>query len=275
MSAERHFRMSALNGVIALRQYMDGNAGVTPNEAVESLIRIDVDFASSDYRTALELHGLIPADCSCADPIVGLRGMISFLTEYHRPLWTRQMVLGRRRVFSQLNGDERQVFRSAGLFVEPPTGDIVDWWDDVCIRLRLLREAELLAQGRRAERLSLATETRRLRELGIEEDPVWVSIDDNTAGYDIRSRNRGAELPPARLIEVKSSSANPPVVVISRNEWDQACRYGPSFVFHFWDFKGDNELVYEKTVEEVRPHIPVDSGSGRWRNAEIPLKLFR
>jgi len=57
MSAERHFRMSALNGVIALRQYMDGNAGVTPNEAAESLVRIDVDFASSDYRTALELHG--------------------------------------------------------------------------------------------------------------------------------------------------------------------------------------------------------------------------
>lgn len=185
------------------------------------------------------------------------------------------MVLGRRRVFSQLNGDERQVFRSAGLFGDPPTGDIVDWWDGICLKLRLLREAELLAQGRRAERLSLAFEARRLQGLGIVDDPVWVSIDDNTAGYDIRSWNAGPEVPPARLIEVKSSSANPPVIVISRNEWEQANRYGTSFVFHFWDFKGQNELLYEKSVEEVRPHIPVDAGSGRWRNAEIPLKLFR
>ncbi|MEI9886322.1 MAG: DUF3883 domain-containing protein [Rhizomicrobium sp.] len=275
MSAERHFRMSALNGVIALRQYIDGNAGVTPEQAATSLIRIDADFASSDYRTALELHALVPIECSCADPVAGLRGMISFLAEYHRPLWTRQMVLGRRRVFSQLNGDERQVFRSAGLFGDPPTGDIVDWWDGICLKLRLLREAELLAQGRRAERLSLAFEARRLQGLGIVDDPVWVSIDDNTAGYDIRSWNAGPEVPPARLIEVKSSSANPPVIVISRNEWEQANRYGTSFVFHFWDFKGQNELLYEKSVEEVRPHIPVDAGSGRWRNAEIPLKLFR
>ncbi|HWY15155.1 MAG TPA: DUF3883 domain-containing protein [Rhizomicrobium sp.] len=267
--------MSALNSVIILRKYLDENLGVTAEDAVISLIRIDADFASSDHNAALALHALVPSDCSCADPLVGLRGMISFLTEYHRPLWTRQMVLGRRRVFSQLNGDEKQVFRSAGLYGDPPSDDVVDWWDQICLKLRLVRESELLAQGRRAERLSLASETRRLRELGIQNNPVWVSIDDNTAGYDIRSQNVDRELPPARLIEVKSSTANPPVIIVSRNEWDHACRYGAAFIFHFWDLTGKNELIYEKTVEEVRPHIPVDSGSGRWRNAEIPLKLFR
>ena len=29
----------------------------------------------------------------------------------------------------------------------------------------------------------------------------------------------------------------------------------------------------EKTVAEVEPHIPVDTGKGRWKNATIPLKI--
>ncbi|BDV36590.1 protein NO VEIN domain-containing protein [Methylocystis iwaonis] len=53
--------------------------------------------------------------------------------------------------------------------------------------------------------------------LGINMPPVWMAVEDNTAGYDIQSFDMGAEGPVVRLIEVKSTIASPLSFFLSRN----------------------------------------------------------
>jgi len=52
-------------------------------------------------------------------------------------------------------------------------------------------------------------ETKRLSELGISSSPRWISLDDNSAGYDVYSYDKGPIEPIAKLIEVKSTTRQP------------------------------------------------------------------
>lgn len=273
MLAARHFTMGALNAVLAIRRHLSAYPSVDPFAAVASIRSIDADFAASDFEAGLDLHSLLPNTISFGDPVNGLREAIFFLVMRHRPIWCRQFRLGRRHVQASLERDELQCFRAAGLLDEPPSKEASDWWDDTTQALHAIRNAELLAQARIAERLSLDHERKRLGDLGISLEPEWIAIEDNTVGYDIRSYDPGPVQPVNRLIEVKSSTANPPSVILTRNEWRIADSTRGAYRFHFWDLK--NEVLYERTVEEVEPHIPLDRGSGAWKSVEIALKVFR
>jgi len=75
-----------------------------------------------------------------------------------------------------------------------------------------------------------------------------------------------------RLIEVKSTIASP-LRFLTRNEWDQADQFGDAFVFHIWNLQAEPPVLFERTVEQVRPHVPVDNEKGKWKTAMIPVNI--
>jgi hypothetical protein len=267
MSTQRHFTMSALNAAIAIRRYRNNHDGVTPTDAAISLQRLDADTAANDFASGLELCDILPDHLSFVDLLSDLRSSLTKLIYYHKPIWIRAFPYGRSRVAELLSVDEAQCLRSAGLFDDPPSRAIRDWWDEIAQSVRTQLADSLLAQGRVAEELSFQYEKKRLTELNIEREPIWVAIDNNGAGYDILSYDRGPNEPINRLIEVKSSSQDPPCMILTRGEWEAAVKFGSAYTFHLWALP--NATLLECKVSDIAPHIPVDQGTGRWEKVEI------
>jgi hypothetical protein len=269
MSAQRHFTMSTLSATIAIRQYLHNHTGVSSEDAATSLQRLDCDIAANDFASGLEVNALIPDHLTFANPVTDLMAALASLIAHHRPFWMRGFPYGRSRVSEMLSIDEAQCFRAAGLFNEPPTATVREWWDNIAQEVRANLEDTLLEQGRVAEEYSYEYERMRLVSLGILRAPIWVAVNNNGAGFDILSYDPGPIEPLNRLIEVKSSSQNPPRMILTRGEWEAAINYGAAYVFHLW--KLPKKELLECKVADVAPHIPIDRGSGIWGNVEIPF----
>ncbi|MGH7840943.1 MAG: DUF3883 domain-containing protein [Candidatus Binataceae bacterium] len=265
----RLFAMSAFEGLRALRLQRLANPELGLVDLAEFLRRVDPEGSSHDYDAAFQLDAMVVQSALAHDPEAFYQQCIEAAITGFRPLWGRIITLGRRKFVQKLSRDEVQCFRSAGLLEDPPTNGIVTWWDRVAAAVRLRADQEKMIRARDAEQMSLAHETRRLAELGINIRPVWMSIEDNTAGYDIQSYDVGVEGPVARLIEVKSTIASPLRFRLTRHEWETAKKYGPAYFFHVWDLQGPR--LHEKTVADILPHVPTDNERGRWENAEIPV----
>ena len=166
---------------------------------------------------------------------------------------------------------KRAVPQNAGLLVSPPTQDVVEWWDTISHEVKLETDLDKMAQARAAEKLTWDAEKERLLAMGIDTDPIWVGLDDNTAGYDILSYELAEAGTVNKLIEVKSTVASPLRFFVTRNEWTQAQKAKDSYFFHVWDMKKSPPVLHIRTVEQVEPHIPTDNDKGKWSNAEIPV----
>jgi hypothetical protein len=119
----------------------------------------------------------------------------------------------------------------------------------------------------------MAREQAQLGNLGISELPRWVAIEDDTVGYDVLSyRPVNGSIQPI-LIEVKSTIASPLRFNVSRNEWKQATSVGDPYRFHIWDLDKKPPQLHERTVDDVRPHIPIDCEKGEWTNVRIPVSV--
>jgi Domain of unknown function (DUF3883) len=272
MEAHRHITMSAINALIAIRRYRIEFPMVEPSAAAASIKNRDADYSGSDFEAALSLHDLLPAELAFSEISSDLKRALTFLLTLHQPWWLRVVPYGRERLVAATGGvdlDQLQCLRAAGLFDDPPDEATVTWWDELAHIIRTDRDQRLLNQGRQGERLSLAYERERLRKLGISAEPKWVSIEDNGAGYDIRSFTPGPIGPLNRLIEVKSSARRNPRIFISRNEWESALLYGNSYVFHIWHLP--TKTLLERTVADMEPNIPINKGSGWWTNVEIDI----
>ena len=273
MEAHRHFSMSALSALIALRAYLKTHSDADSATAATAIRRSNVDCAGGDFEAALDLHEILEHHIDFDNIQADLRTALRFLILHHRPWWMRAIPFGRDRLASAIGPDvdigrnELQCLRSAGLFDEPPLDDAVAWWDELAHLVRASQDEQRLLQGRHAERLSLAYERARLQELGIEGEPRWMSIEDNGAGYDIQSFDTGAYAPINKLIEVKSSMLRPNRMFITRNEWNAALKYRDNYVFHLWDMPAG--VLKEYTVGEIAKSIPVDCGAGCWKEVEI------
>ncbi len=269
VSFSRVFAMSAFEGLRTLRL----NSVTYPNMDIvalsEFITRVDASSGAHDYEAAFALDPLVIARASPTQALDFYQECIEALIPAYRPVWVRTIPLGRSKFVQKLSRDEVQCFRSAGLLDEPPTIEIINWWDRVAARARLQADQEKMIRAREAERLSLEHETRRLARLGINSSPIWMSIEDNTAGYDIRSFDPGTDQPVARLIEVKSTIASPLRFFVSRNEWETALKYGPAYFFHVWDLRGPQ--LHQRTVADILPHIPTDNEQGKWQNATIHI----
>lgn len=156
---------------------------------------------------------------------------------------------------------------------EPPPVDVVLLWDSIVEYTRMLNGLNKMDEARKAEALSMEYERRRLKEIGIDKEPQWMSLDDNFAGYDVLSYNPGEFAPTNRMIEVKSTTASPLRFIVTRNEWEQAEKFGPAYLFQVWDMQKTPPVLYERTSAQVAIHIPSDNEKGKWKTADIPLSI--
>jgi hypothetical protein len=214
--------MSAFNGLLAIRRYAENHPGIVLPDLITALRRVSADEAYHDYESASVLHGWVAPDQPCDDIPIFFRDTLTVLVTHLNPWWLRISLLGRERVRAALSNNEAQCFEAAGLFSSVRTMQILRWWDALTQRVRAAEDSARLAQGRVGEQLTIEYETRRLSALGITSPPRWISLDDNTAGYDVHSYERGPVEPIAKLIEVKSCLGTVPEIFLTRNEWEIA-----------------------------------------------------
>ena len=173
------------------------------------------------------------------------------------------------RFVGTLGVDDRSVFEAAGLMDDPPSREIVGWWDDISGYARLKSNLESMEQAREAELLTIRREKDRLAKIGVSKEPVWLGLDDNYAGYDVLTYDKVEAQLVNRLIEVKSTIASPPRFYVTKNEWRKAESAGDAYSFHVWEMQKKPPKLHVLSVEDVALNLPKDQGSGEWATAEV------
>lgn len=178
---------------------------------------------------------------------------------------------GRESLISNLEDDELQVFRNAGLLEKILDDDAIEWWDSLRLISRTDLNNSLLQQGRKAERWTIENELSEYLNLTPELTPRWVSLDSDHYGYDILSyRTQANNVPNTVLIEVKSfARISDPHFYLSSNEWKKAVQTAPNYLFYIWCIETKEHRI--QTVDQVQPHIPLTTGQGIWQNVLIRM----
>ena len=269
---ERMFAMPAFEGLRVLRQHSDKQPKLSLPELLSLITKVELDSYALDLDAAAILNTLIdPALPN--DGIHFYRGCMSAVLLQGQPEWLKVLTLGRSRFLKKLRRDEYSLFRQAELLDDEPDEVALSWWDQVQAAVRAVGDAQRQDRSRRAERLSLHMERKRLQELGISLKPIWMGLEDNTAGFDIQSYDPGSPAPTNRLIEVKSTIASPLRFILTRTEWEKAKSVGAAYWFHIRDLQPNPSVLYVRTVESVAPHVPGDSEKGKWKTVEIPVSI--
>lgn len=263
------FSMSAFEALRLIRIKQAHSLGLSFLDAVDLIRALDASGLGYNYDAAQELDELIDQGIDPFDSYLFYQECIRLLILRSRPTWARTIPLGRKKFTQKLTQDEVQCFSSAGLLDEMPEEKVVRWWDSIITHTRSFGDESRMIQAREAEKLTLRHELARLSDLGIDKPPVWMAIEDNTVGYDILSYDKGETEPVTKVIEVKSTVASPLRFYVSRNEWNTCCKTGKAYLFHIWDMR--NGRLYERSGQDIEPHIPKDSGEGLWSTVEIKL----
>jgi hypothetical protein len=269
---ERLFSMPAFEGLRILRLYAVEQPKLSIQELLQLIARVEPDSYSLDLAAAERLFEIIDPTLP-NDGSHFYRGCISATLLTHQPPWLRVLTQGRSRFLQKLGRDEHSLFRQAELLDPEPDEVALQWWDTVIGLVRLEGDKAKLERARRAERLTLEAEKKRLTELGIALKPIWMGLEDNTAGYDVLSYEPGSPDPVNKLIEVKSTIASPLRFILTRNEWEKAKSIGNAYCFHIWDLTSEPPVLYVRTNERVTQHIPADSQKGKWKTVEIPVGI--
>lgn len=270
ISTERLFTLPSFEGLKLIRTYSAKHPDTDIVELIELIEKIDPDGYSLDLEASAYLHVLVETDCSLDNPYFYQLCIKTLIVE-HQPLWAKSMRQGRKRFVQTLNQNDQDVFIAAGLMNDPPSSNVVAWWDSVSGYARLITDIQKMDQARSAERLSLDHEWSRLACIGIAREPVWLGLDDNFAGYDVLSYDFLGNEIVNKMIEVKSTTASPLRFIVTRHEWNQALKIGSAYIFHVWDMTKTPPVLYVRTAEQVAAHIPVDQQDGKWGAAEIPI----
>lgn len=263
----RCLTMAAYSAFIVLRHYLANNPSVDVPTAIDIIRQTNSDDAGLDFIGGSAIHVHLAIDIPEKDRRAALRLVVCELVKATQPWWLRLVPYGRDKVRSALHPDQLQCLREAGLFDPVPDANAIAWWDEIGTAIRGTVDAERMARAREAERLSLQHERDRLKALGIGLEPEWVSLEDNTLGYDIRSYDLSGEQIVSRLIEVKSTTSDG--IFITKNEWRNAASAEPHYCFHVWRLP--ERKVVEYPVAAMRPNIPIDQGSGSWQDVHIAL----
>jgi hypothetical protein len=264
-SVQSIFSMSAFEGLRHLRRHRVAYPNLSETDLISLSSRVEI--GGFDYEAATALDPLVPDSTDIENPVKFFQSCIEAAISQNL-IWTKSATLGRQKFIQKLNRDEVSCFRCARLLDDPPSDDIVAWWDRLQSESRAASSVSKTDQGRYAEKLSIAFEIERLKGLGIDKRPVWMAVEDNTVGYDILSFDVGPAQPISRLIEVKSFTGSPRFFV-TRNEWMTALKFSRRYVFHIWEI--NREELHERTVEQLRPQIPTDGEGGQWQDAVLFL----
>lgn len=267
MDFSRCFTIAAYSAFVVLRRYLGKNPGVDIATAISIILQTNSDNAALDFNGGTAIHQLLPTEIVDCNSRTTLRLIASELVKATQPWWLRLVPYGRERVRSALDQDQVQFLREAGLFDAVPDAGVAAWWDDISAAVRGTVDSERMLRAREAERLSLSLERERLKSIGVALEPKWVSLEDNTLGYDIQSYNFSGKQIVCRLIEVKSTTSGS--IFITQNEWINALSADKNYCFHVWKFP-EREII-EYSVAEIKPNIPINQGSGVWQDTRITL----
>lgn len=260
--AYERLSMSSIVALFHLVNHVRANGGDIA-EAVNIVPHTTSDCAPHDYVGAAALGRFVGGDEDLSDIPRTLRQLLAGLIDAERPGWLSVVQTGRDAVRPWLAPNALEVFAHAELFDSLPSVEVVAWWDRLAMPAWASVNPELLARGREAERRSFEIERTRLAREQCPEAPKWVSLDDNTAGFDIASwRNDGSCWAPL-LIEVKATTRPQPAFHLSRNEFDTAVRARSNFLFHVW-VRGVLRVLDREVVVSA---APADGGSARWESA--------
>jgi hypothetical protein len=266
-------RMSVLNAVLEISNYRETYQGSSLHEAERVLSGGLASSTGHAYSAAVELlAGLPDFRLSAAESRTSaIRSLLQQLTIVRRPAWARLIPRGRRHLAAYLPRNALQCLQAAGLYDAEPDAATLEWWDSLASYFRSASDLERTRIGREGERLTLSRETERLISEGRPDlVPKWVSLDDNSLGYDVLSyRLDGAGRESAMHIEVKASSARPLRFFLTRNEWKVAKSMGDAFVLHVWNL--ESRTLTTLLLAELEAHLPVDRGRGRWQDVEVTL----
>ena len=267
MDFERFLTLSTFLAFTEVHRYKLDNPVLSIEECISTIQAVRSDSSLNDFDGARQLLTILDSDFEWDDSKPSLRHFIYEIVKLCNPFWLMYIPSGREKVRSALSRDVSQCFREAGLLDPMPDKKTIDWWDELSAFVRGRNETERMLRARYAERLSIEHETRRLACLGIKKKPVWVSLEDNSIGYDVLSYKWKGPYIVSRLIEVKSTVSN--VFYISRNEWNNAATSKDQTVFHIWTLP--EESLMELSVLDVKTHIPSDQGSGMWQEVRVTL----
>lgn len=199
---------------------------------------------------------------------LALRQIMLDFVDFVRPDWLQNATYGRARVLSFAGIGVAQTLVEAGV-ASGIDDSVVGFWDALAARARGQKDDRMLAIGRTGERLSLAYEERRTGT-----PARWIALDSNQDGYDILSiAAEGSHMP--LTIEVKTSTIGlSGLIHLTRPEWLHALD-SSAHVFHLWHLQTkDSPQLAIVSPSEMASHIPVDVGTGLWREVQIPFRTF-
>jgi hypothetical protein len=243
----------------------------TPAEAKRHLLKGEAFLSSLDYVGAFLVAESLNWNVFSADKDarVAFRDSIEQLIIQGSPPWSVSIPVGREYVRQTLDEDAWQCFVVGGLTDVAP--ETVAWWDRLALRVRAATNDRLLRSGREAERKSFERETSLLLATGLR--PQWIALDDNHAGYDIKSwrseESSGAGFNPV-YIEVKGSASGAEFH-LTRREWQVAVERAAHWELQVWVNAISDPLIFRHP--DIAPHIPMDSQGGRWESAIIQMKM--
>jgi hypothetical protein len=269
---EDFFKISIIDAGLNIKK----SHSIHPDKEIDDIIKHlkigPATLISYDYETAKSLGENIGWDLFCdqGSRQEQLRETLMKMIMELEPFWAKISYLGREKVKQFLTPDQVQCLEYANLLGHDPSDEIISWWEKIGLYFRHLDEENKLKIGREGEKKSLELEKKRLKSLGISKEPVWIAIEDNTAGFDILSYRENAENNIEEIrIEVKSCTYNPTHFILTKNEWETALQYQRSYIFHIWNFEED--IFTEMTVNEIVSHVPTDNGDGDWKEVIINL----
>lgn len=272
MKYENRVRISVLDAGRALLNHLTVFPETRFPDAARQLIFGPGYLASYDFETAL------PMVMNTEEQIFRLLGnrsaelrhAIFEIAKIDRPFWARAAIYGRQKALNFVNNDQAQCLKDAGLIDKPLVGEPRIWWERLSNEFRLLQDIERRSIGSEAEELTVKYEKERLVKLGIEMDPYLVSLEDETAGYDVYSHtvSNGRVVP--YYVEVKGTTLLEPRFFLTRNEWNTCLNLHPQYAFYIWNLSQMALTVL--TRDDLINHVPQDRGNGTWMDARLVLK---
>jgi hypothetical protein len=238
----------AINSAIARLGYSYSTAGFDFAAATALISRLETPSKNraEEYRRVIEL---VARECA--------------------PSWLSSITAGRIALTAALDADAAECFSRAGAFATPPDQDVLKWLDSLAAMARMDEEIERVEIGRIGELLSFNIETSRLRSYRAHPPVEWTALEDNTAGFDIRSYVFRDERFLPKFIEVKTCSSGRRQIWLTRKEWETAKRFESAYWVHVWSL--ETQELRELRFEELAAHVPEDAGRGRWMQTLISL----
>lgn len=185
-----------------------------------------------------------------------------------KPSWSYRIPYGRKEATIYMSLDEKQCFYLAGLLVDEINDECMKWWDDIATHIRVLDSIHKSDIGRRGEVLSIDYETKRT---GLK--PYWNSFETNLNGYDLLSViDKDCDIKLSIEVKATTKDISHATFFLTKNEWHTA-KTSKNYIFHIWLVSDTNKIAVI-SVEEMKKHIPQNSGYGEWKQVEISFAAF-